>query len=937
MIPSLAYNPGLLGRDAVIAQFVARERELMRVLEDIRARRVGHHVLVAGTRGMGKTTLLQRVEAEVARDPALSPWLALKFPEEQYNVRTAADFWVNCLDAMADTFESSGRTDDARALDDAIAALPDDDDAREADALDLLATHAGGRHVLLLVDNLDLLAERVDGWKLRAVLSDPARDLTIVGATSGDALFTADYGKPFLDFFTVVPLDPLSFEEARDLLRKLATRDSATALLDLLDHDEGRFYGLFTLSGGNPRTLIQLYTVLSRPDARERDIEGDLEQLLDQVTPLYKAKFEQLPTQSQQVLDAVAIHWAPVLASSVAESMRMEVTQVSAQLSRLQKLGWIEKVELPDTARAGFQVAERFFNVWYLVRTSRRMRRKLMLLAECLVVLHGKDAVVGHARRALTDPTSRPELLLALSRCVDDASLSRALDLDALDRLAAKGDSPIGMLAAEFEDTPWRSAVENKLKLKGALRNLDGENLVAGRLIASSPVPAEDRQKLLQALAEGKNPPGWFDAVWALVRLTHCYGADVAVALAGALENGDIVDITDRAGAVALRHRSGIDFERVVRIESGDMGDAESIESFVADASAGELIALSRRDEASRDHLVTSAFKKASAEAASAWVMAYPESHAPLPPEGCLGRSAAERFISGRILMAEARHDEAAGVFASVAAEADAAGSFLRDQARVWHAIASSHSVESSQREAARKTLSALLWWPGPYEGPQPFPFVPTATDLAALWRSDFQLVADALTSRRAPLQATFLLLRLHLGRRSFAPYDSFLAESLPAPEAHVEEVLESAIGFGNPVPMRLTEAIGARPGHAAPACVLMLVAGRWDRAADLARQVGPADKVDTERIAQGFEVVLGQGHAERLAAILASTPLGDRMMPYTAAALALAARDERQLLRWPVEVQQPAREIVNRFSQAASPSNKRRGMRPKKPGRKRS
>ena len=436
--PLLAYNPGLLDVGAVIDQFVARETEFERAIDDIRAGRVGHHVLIAGSRGMGKTTLLRRIEVEILRHPDLKEWLALRFPEEQYNVRTNADFWVNCLDALADAFDTAGRSDDAKAVDAAIAALPDPDDAREADALALLTKFAGGRHLVLLLDNLDLLAERIDGWKLRAVLSDPARDLTIVGATSGEALFTADYGKPFLDFFAVVPLDPLSYEDARGVLRKIAERNGAKALIDLLDRDDGRFYGLFTLSGGNPRTLVQLYAVLSRAGAEHGDIERDLEQLLDQVTPLYKAKFEELPTQAQQVLDAVAIHWAPATANTLAATLRMEVTQVSAQLSRLQRQGWIEKVELLGEGRAAFQVAERFFNVWYLVRTSRRMRRKLMLLAECLVVLHGKDGVAEHAKHALADAAARPELMMALARCVEDAPLARALDLAAVERLLAR-------------------------------------------------------------------------------------------------------------------------------------------------------------------------------------------------------------------------------------------------------------------------------------------------------------------------------------------------------------------------------------------------------------------------------------------------------------------------------------------------------------------
>lgn len=924
MIPQLAYNPGFLGRDAVVAQFVARERELSRVLEDVRAVRVGHHALVTGTRGMGKTTLLQRVEAEVARDPALSAWLALKFPEEQYNVRTVADFWVNCLDALADAFDAAGRAEEARALDAHIAALPDDDDSREADALALLAKYAGGRHLLLLVDNLDLLAERLDGWKLRAVLSDPERDLTIVGATSGDALFTADYGKPFLDFFTVVPLDPLSFEEARDLLHELATRDSAAGLLELLEHDEGRFYGLFTLSGGNPRTLTQLYTVLSRPDAKERDIEGDLEQLLDQVTPLYKAKFEQLPTQSQQVLDAVAVHWAPVLASTVADAMRMEVTQVSAQLSRLQKLGWVQKVELPDTTKSGFQVAERFFNVWYLVRTSRRMRKKLMLLAECLVVLHGKEAVVGHARRAMTDPSARPELMLALSRCVDDPSLSRALDFDALDRLTASPDSPIGMLAAEFDDTPWYAAIENKLHLKGVLRNLEGERAVLGRLIASSPIPADERRRILEAMARGENPPRWFDAVWESLRMRPCHGLDAAKALGDALANGDLVDLRDRAGASALRHRGGTNLERILRFESASPQDADSPDAdLLAGASAGELIAWSRHDARRRRELVVQAFERSSLEASRAWWMTYPGYVSPTP-DAVLGQSADELFIHGRTLFDARRHEDAAEVFAQVAEAASPAESILRDQARLWHAIASSYSAEEAQRKAAREVLSVTFWWPGPHTGGAPGPLVPMSTQWAALWLSEFELVADALITKDDPEAAFFLFARLDVDERPIAPYDGLFAARLISPEDYVHSVMESVVR-GDPVPLQLTEAVGARPGHAGTASLLMLAAEKWERAEVMARQIGPADTVPTELAAQVFDLVLGRGHADRLATFLTTTPLGERMMPYAAAATAVARRDARQLLAWPVEVQQPAREIMDRFVTTDPPKGEKR------------
>ena len=112
---------------------------------------------------------------------------------------------------------------------------------------------------------------------------------------------------------------------------------------------------------------------------------GDLEQLLDRVTPLYKARFEELSPQMQVVAGAMANHWDPIAARQLAEATGLAPNQVSPQLDRLQKLGWVEEVELFGTARAGYQIAERFFNVWFLMRSaSRRQRRQIEFLTRFL-------------------------------------------------------------------------------------------------------------------------------------------------------------------------------------------------------------------------------------------------------------------------------------------------------------------------------------------------------------------------------------------------------------------------------------------------------------------------------------------------------------------------------------------------------------------------
>ena len=54
-------------------------------------------------RGIGKTSLLLRVAAEVRRDDSLSSrFFPIVFAEESYEVSTAGEFWLECLFQLAE-------------------------------------------------------------------------------------------------------------------------------------------------------------------------------------------------------------------------------------------------------------------------------------------------------------------------------------------------------------------------------------------------------------------------------------------------------------------------------------------------------------------------------------------------------------------------------------------------------------------------------------------------------------------------------------------------------------------------------------------------------------------------------------------------------------------------------------------------------------------
>jgi hypothetical protein len=440
----MLYNPHILSRQELIETFVARQPLLDELLDDLRRGGAQHHLLV-GDRGTGKTTLLLRLAAAIEDDEQLATTtIPLRFPEEQYNVSRPSDFWLNAIDALIDALERHGDRVAAKRLESSLDELePLDEDDRAQRALAILEGWAKRARcvVVLLIDNLDLVLTRLAAslWELREALSID-NSVVVIGGSSTFIHQAIDYQSPFYDFFRVHELSPLSEDEARRVVLSLARRANTPRVAEVLEQDPGRFRALYALTGGTPRTLALLHTVLAldHGDRIERDLDG----LLDQLTPYYKARFDDLAPQSQVIVDAVALHWHPITATECQSATRIDLNTVSAQLSRLVKSGVLAKVSLPGS-KLGFQLGERFFNIWYLMRASRRLRRRLSWFVEFLRMFYGEEDLRQRAeelvRETLPDRLNSPAKFLAFASAVPDEALRRRLEFRAIELLMSEG------------------------------------------------------------------------------------------------------------------------------------------------------------------------------------------------------------------------------------------------------------------------------------------------------------------------------------------------------------------------------------------------------------------------------------------------------------------------------------------------------------------
>lgn len=438
------YNPDWLADDDLVANFIARSEEFAFLRNELaRFPLEGNiqHYLLVGVRGAGKTTLLKRLAVAIRRDADLNDHLvAISFPEELYQVKHLADFWWAAGAALADELDRAGKTSEADRLvaeiDRAKAQADLGDDLSDAGLHLLLATCAElGRRPVLLVDNLDLVFQRIEKtgkkrknphapayWALREALSTARSPVVIGGSVRLSEPFT-DYDKAFYDFFLPKRLGKLPLDEARRVLEHLAEVQGLPEVHERLHAHPGRIQALHELTGGNPRALGFIFELL-RQGAGRRAVE-DFFRLMDTTTPYYKDRFEDLADQAQVVMHALAVRPPGEgsglrfghTAAEIATHAGLPTNTVSTQLEILTREGLVEKSAAHG--RTQYRIAEQLFRLWLQMRGSRRLRQNVIGLTEFLEALFEPEEL----RQCLNgDCTSGPLAGARLAFAVAEAS-----------------------------------------------------------------------------------------------------------------------------------------------------------------------------------------------------------------------------------------------------------------------------------------------------------------------------------------------------------------------------------------------------------------------------------------------------------------------------------------------------------------------------------
>jgi len=481
------YNPAAQNPEQLLAEFIDRKSLLEKILAIVRANtpdRPQQHLVLIGPRGMGKTTLLCATKHTIERDEALNAeWLPLLFQEEQYGIGDLADFWLEALRHL----QHSNQTAD-RLLADCADNLADL--AKQA-FLDLLAEQ--GKRAILLIDNLNDIFANIGNdhalHSLRALwMTDPR--IMVLGAAPSYFAEITEVDQVFHDFFRSFSLERLTQSELENFLRRYAENQHDDAVLNVIANAPERVAALRILTGGNPRLVKLGYRILR--DGLDGDLRHDLERMIDETTPFFKHRIDSLAKEARRTFDAIARRWDPITVDDIRRELRKPSNSVSVQIKRLIDEGFIEEAA-GHAKKKSYQVSERFYNIYYLMRHSREGRKRLRWLVGFMQTFYTKKDFKNWAKRLETDlsaPLSygmRAEKLAhlhALSAAADDDSRTEIFEAIVRDAIARNDRTALDEEISEgdpIEKHGWRYLVAEVVwLLPPAIRQHIGFNNVDG-------------------------------------------------------------------------------------------------------------------------------------------------------------------------------------------------------------------------------------------------------------------------------------------------------------------------------------------------------------------------------------------------------------------------------------------------------------------------
>jgi tetratricopeptide (TPR) repeat protein len=376
---------------AVLEQIFVQRRDLLdqsvAVLRESALTENKHHLLFVGPRGCGKSHLLALIVHRLEQQTDLADRLRIAWLNEDETSISFLDLLVRIYRALSDRYPQEFPREDLKKL-----YGHDPEEALNALSQNLI-TLIRNRTVLVLVENLDALFNQLDVSDQRTWRAFVQNHPVFATAATAQSLFAgvSDREQPFFGFFDTRHLQPLTVEEATELLQRIARLHSDSSLTEFLSSPRGRarVHAIHHLSGGNHRLYIVLSDFLTQASLDE--LVRPLEEMVDErLTPYYQERLRWLSPLQRKIVEFLCFRPRPVAVKEIAEHLFAEHGTITSQLKKLREMGYSCVTSNPRGRESLYELAEPLMRLSMQVKDTRD-HQPLELIVDFLRVWYERE------------------------------------------------------------------------------------------------------------------------------------------------------------------------------------------------------------------------------------------------------------------------------------------------------------------------------------------------------------------------------------------------------------------------------------------------------------------------------------------------------------------------------------------------------------------
>ncbi|MEZ5308494.1 MAG: hypothetical protein R2684_15225 [Pyrinomonadaceae bacterium] len=339
-----AFTPSNTDPEVLKRIFVQRQKllgKLISIFGESAIKGDLHQMLLVGPRGAGKTHLVTLTQYELNNKPEIRDKIRIAWLGEDETFTNVLDLVMGIAGWLKKTYPKEFTRDYAQE----ISGIWETDQSTAARVvLNRISEDLGKRKILLITENLHRTFEAIGqkGQELfRSMIQETG--LFAILATS-QQLFEAvfDRSRPFFGFFEIQHLNPLSVDDARELIANISKEVGKQELADFLNTPIGRYRirALHYLAGGNHRIYVLLSEFLTKDNLE--DLVSAFEELAEGLTSYYQERLRSLSPQQARIIETLAEADGALTVKELSARAFVKERSASKQLGELSTLGYVD-------------------------------------------------------------------------------------------------------------------------------------------------------------------------------------------------------------------------------------------------------------------------------------------------------------------------------------------------------------------------------------------------------------------------------------------------------------------------------------------------------------------------------------------------------------------------------------------------------------------